>query len=339
MATVKPGYPAFDSYVAYSQESTFGTAIADNGSFISFKLLDNNVPYFTPPFYIDDSIKNNGVNILDVSDVYASHLGQWRRYSLPATIASSRDLAHMLYGVIQSASEGAASPYLKTYTQNGTIKPDFSSSAGYFFTLLVKEPYSSTSRKLTSCVVESLQVKFSPDNGGRCIISGDIISGKAFVSNSNPTGTIGYSNSTVPNFFDSNASTLSINSIDLIFYEVTINYRTYYDFTGHTSGYADTYNLVRQSVSANVVCKYDSNSYALLDLVGSTTVNFVFNIGINSAAGYYSLNAANLFVRNATVNRGGNDSVQKISLDVDFLIVKGSSYITTYCADGVDANW
>lgn len=61
------------------------------------------------------------------------------------------DLAPMLYGFMQGVSEGAASPYAKTFTFPAT-QPDFTANAGYFATFGFKDPSGSFGLKVKDCI-------------------------------------------------------------------------------------------------------------------------------------------------------------------------------------------
>ena len=339
MATIKPGVPSYDSYVARAEESTFGTAIADDQNFAMFKLLDNAVTGFVPEQYVDDSIKNKQKNMGDITDMYKSENGLWQRYQIPNFYATSSDLAHMLYGVTQIVTEGAAAQYVKTYTQAGATKPDFSTDAGYFFTLLVEEPFASFASKLTSCVLDNLTLSFSPDNGGRCIASASVLTGKGYIGTANPSGTNAYDITAVPSFFDA-TSTLSISGVDCVFYNVSINYQTTYDFGGHSSGNAENYIVVGQKVTGSVTIKFDTGTQAFKNSKGTTMGAFAFNIGTNAAPGYYSFVCNDSWCTGVAYDRGGTDTVQKLTLEFDFKNdLANTQYCVTEVADNVDAAW
>lgn len=341
MATNKIGFPSYDSWVGYAEESTFGTAIADGEGFTIFKMLDNNTPGFTPEGYMDEAIKNQEKNIIDKDDFHYTENGEWQTYAMPTVIASSGDLAHLLYAACQAVSEAVGSPFLKTYAMDGTTKPDFSSNAGYFATILINEPLSSFSKKLTSCVLQNLTITFNAADGGRCKAAGTWLTGKGFDDASNPSGTNAHSSVAVPNFHNSTASTLTINALDLIWYEVVFNITNQFAWIGNSAGVAENYALIGQTVTANCIVKYDNNSDAFTNQKGETGLaNFDFNIGDETAAGDFSADCNDILLRNVTFDRGGTDEVQKLNLEFLFMNDYGAGQSITFkVADGVDRTW
>lgn len=340
MATNKIGFPATDSYIMFAEESTFGTAIADNQNFHILQLVGNDVPAFIPNQYFDDTIKNRGKNIIASVDFYKSENGMFHSYSFPEFYANSQVLKHFLYGACQNVSEGSIAPYIATYTLDGTIKPDFSNNEGYFFTLLIKEPFASFSKKLTSCVFDELVIKISPDNGGRMILSGTIITGKGYTGTSNPSGTNTLNTTTIPNFFDQDAQYLTIGGRECIWYSAELHIKNTFDFTGYLAGLCQNLSLIRQQITANFTVKYDANTDDLLNSKGQDLGITQLIIGVGDAAGYFQFDSYHSLLRDISVERGGNDTVQKLNLTIEFANYYGTSnYIIFYCADNIDAGW
>lgn len=346
MAIVKTGYTRYESYGAFEQESTFGTALADSTNFIVFEGLNGAVPVFSPTQYLDKSVKPVGKNVIDIDDFYTNEYGQIHTVELPEFVGASDVLANMLYAVTQgSVSEAVGSPYVKTFTLNGAVNPDFSSNAGYFFTLLVKSPMASFSQKLTSCVLQNLNINFSADNGGRAICSGTAITGVGYSGTSNPSGSNAISTVTAPNFNDSNAATLVINSLDMVWYSFNISIEASYAMVWQ-SGAAVNYvfgaggNEGGLKIMAEAVVKYDSNSDVLLNSKGTDANATVFTIGQNSAAGYFKLNCDNTFIEEVTKNVGDEGELQTLNLTLNFASdYSATEYTTIEVADGVDQTW
>ena len=341
MAVNKLGFAKTDSYIAFGQETTFGTALSDAAA---MTILDTNgdAPSFQPSAFVDDGIRNRGKNIIDKSDYYTAENGQFHRYNIPEFVAPADVLAHFLYGAAQSVTESATTPFSKTYTLNGSVNPDFSSSGGYFASLLIKSPMSSFSQKLTSCVMESLKIKFDRTGGdGRISVSGTALTGRGYTGTSNPSGTHSFSSVAIPTAFDSTAATLSLDGLDMVWYSAEIDITNKFDFVGlTTSGFADNYKLLEQKVSANFSVKYDANSDVLLNLSNSlVSAAHILTIGSASAAGYFKFDANDALYRDISIDRGG-DVVQKVNLAMDFAIDSGASQnIVFTVVDGVDQAW
>jgi len=344
MATNKLGFPATDSYICIAEESTFGTPIGDDAAYKRLNILDNNVPSFDPNEFLDNNIRNRGTNIIDINDYYTTDDGMWQSYSIPQNVGNSTILKHMLYAACQTVSEGATTPYVATYTMNGATKPDFSSNAGYFFTLLVKEPFASFSKKLTSCVLQDLTINLSPDNGGRLLWSGTAITGKGYSGVANPSGenwnATAFDSVAAPNFHNATASTLSINSQDCVWYSAELNIANQFDFTGYSSGDAENYTLIGQKITGNFVVKYDANTDTFLNAKNSSLEAVTLTIGANNAASYFKFTCNDSWCDGVTADRGGTDTVQKLNISFEFANdYANTQYVSFETADAVDATW
>lgn len=65
--------------------------------------------------------------------------------------ARKAEIANFLYGFMQSVSEGATTPYAKTFTFPAT-QPDFTANAGYFATFGFKDPSASYGLEIKDCI-------------------------------------------------------------------------------------------------------------------------------------------------------------------------------------------
>ena len=249
-------------------------------------------------------------------------------------------LAKLWYGAAQSVSEAAGSPFVKTFTLNGTAEPDFSSNAGYFFSTIIKNPIASQSQKLPSCIVESITVTFSPDQGGRATVTATIITGRGFSEVSNPTGANAHSTVTVPSFYNS-THTLSIGGIDVTPYSVSYTFENTIAMIGDTAGLFENYNINAQKLSCNAVVKWDPNSDGLRALRGGAAQDFAHTIGSSGSAGYWNVAGTGVArITDAPEDRSSADSDHKLNLAIT---LKPDSTNTNYpavaMADGVDQAW
>lgn len=346
MAIVKTGYTRYESYGAFEQESAFGTALIDSTNFIAFEGINGAVPVFSPVQYLDKSVKPVGKNIIDIDDFYTNEYGQIHTVEIPEFIGATDVLAHMIYAVTQgSVAEGVSTPYVKTFTLNGAVNPDFSSNAGYFFTLLIKSPMASFSQKLTSCVMQNLNINFSSDNGGRATCSGTAISGVGYTGTSNPSGTNSISTVVAPNYNDSTAATLVINSLDMVWYSFNISIEASYAMVWQ-AGAAVNYvfgaggNEGGLKVTATARVKYDSNSDTLLNSKGTDANATVFTLSDNTTVGYFKLNCDNTFIEEVTKNVGDEGELQTLDLSLNFANdYSATEYTTLEIADGIDQTW
>ncbi len=340
MATLKTGFGKYDSHLGILQESTFGTVSSDGSNYEKIDIIGGATPSFDPAFFEDTEMRNRDVNMADVNDYFSTDNGLWQTYQIPDFIAQSDILGQMLYGVTQQVVEAAGTPFLKTYTLDGATNPLFSGNAGFFFTTLIKHPNANESQKLTSCVVDNLRIKFDPTvQGGRCVCSAGLRTAMGYEETSNPSGTNVFSSITVPTFHNG-TSTLSIDSLDLVFYSVEITIESRYAWLGFSSGKADNIKYMGSAVVMNAVVKYDANSDVLLRSKGTSLGNVTLNIGTNASAGYFMADTGQCMIREASTDTGDSETPQKVNLTIDMVNDHGGAdYVNFEVADAVDQVW
>ena len=339
MAIVKTGHSSLEASAGFLPETTFGTAQADSSNFTLFQFVGGSIPAWEPTYDSDSTRKNDGNNTADIDDFYYTSSGVWQTLSLPDFYANSDVLANMLYGVCQNVSEGASSPFVKTYTLNGSVNPDFSSNAGYFFTYLENTPIASESNKLTSCVVDELQIKIGSGNQGRVVCSANIRSGMGFTQTSNPSGTNNPSSVAIPSYYDANAATLTVDSQDLVWNDGVIRVVTTYEWIGNASGNADNYAVTSQSLFVDATVKYDTNSDQLRRSVGNDVNATTLTVGANTGAGYLMATSANTRLLKAEPVYSGSEI---IDLNLQLQLVSdhsASEHASIEVADDVDQSW
>jgi len=162
------------------EQATFGTAEADTSAF----------PLECPPFSFDASVnvrsfaqsvgsrrphQNEQINDIKRSAPVAA---------IPAFPAKHEILDYLLYGMMQAVTEGGSTPWDKTFTIPNT-QPDFSASAGEFFTLFERFPGSNNSRKMADAIVRSLTLSCNP--GELLMVSAEFVGRGAVTENDNPS--------------------------------------------------------------------------------------------------------------------------------------------------------
>ncbi|HEY4756299.1 MAG TPA: hypothetical protein VIH28_09610 [Ignavibacteriaceae bacterium] len=340
MATNKLSFPSFHSWIGYVEEATFGTAIADAQPFTILDMIGNDAPLFSPQQFIDDNIRNRGKNVADINDYFKTESGMWQTYTLPECIGRSGDLANMLYAACETVSEAVGTPFVKTYTLDGTVNPDFSSNAGYFATVLIKEPFSSFSKKLTSSILRTLTINVSLDQGGRLTFSGELVTGKGYTGTSDPSSETNGHSSTSPIHRHSTGTGLTISGTDMVWYSAQFVITNVLDFVGHSVGKAENYAIVSQAVTGNIVVKYDANTDAFANGKGTSLGVVALTLSANTASDYFKFTCNDSWLKEVASDRGGTDTVQKLNLNFDFLNdYANSQYCVFECADGVDRTW
>lgn len=342
MALQPEGYAQNQTYFAYLEQSTWGTAEADSADFNIFDILDGTPPTFSPEAFLRNEVKNTGRNVRDVTDVYYSEGYILQRVTLPPSLAHIDDLAFMLYGAAQAVSEDGTSPYAKTFTFDGDTNPAFSSGGGWFGTFLKKSPMASFSDKFHSCVLERLKISMNAlENGGLMLIEGTVLVGGGYVRTANPSGTNALSSLVVPNHKNSTASTLVLNGLDCCYYQAEVEIVNRFAPTCLSSGAINNIALQEQNITGRVVVKYDSNTDVLKGLQGTNLSNSAWTIDSDTNVGYFNFSGGDgSFLKKVEEDYGGTDSIQKLILDFDFNTKESaSSYPEFIVSDGVDRTW
>ncbi len=132
------------------EQAAWGTATADTADFLELAVQSVEVKE-------DVKIREGNSNYTgNRDDDIANHQNDVKG-SMPtfdiATVGGLRknDAAPLIYGFMQNVSEGASTPYAKTYTFPAT-QPDFTANAGYFATFGFKDPTASGGLKIKDCI-------------------------------------------------------------------------------------------------------------------------------------------------------------------------------------------
>lgn len=342
MALQPLGYSQNQSYFAYIEQSTWGTAMADSSNFKIFDLLDGTPPTFSPEAFLRNETKNTGRNVRDVTDVYYSEGYILQRVTLPPSLAHIDDLAFMLYGAAQSVSEDGTTPFAKTFTFDGDTNPAFSSGGGWFGTFLKKSPLASFSDKFHSCVLERLKISMNAlENGGMMLIEGTVLVGGGYVRTANPSGTNALSSLVVPNHKNANESSLVIHSLDCCYYGAEIEIVNTFAPTCLSAGAINNIAILSQDIAGRFVVKYDSNTDVLKGLQGTNLTDLSWTIEQDTNVGYFNFSGGEgNFLKKVEEDYGGTDSIQKLILDFDFNTKESTtSYPEFIVTDGVDRTW
>jgi hypothetical protein len=305
MAIDGSNYSQSQFRLAIAEESTFGTAITTQSSFQEIYLRD--------PTQIDrsdivrDEVKHlDGQRVWAHTDIYVNEAGGTRMIPFNA-VATDITLDYMLYLVMQDlASEGASTPYLKTFEwDSNTTQPDFTSNNGEFVTANLYNPATSESVALKSCIVNQLTLNWDGTNaGGRLMMQGSLWSGFRDTVGATVTpgdwtahGTDVYANAL-------NTKTLDGNDIVLDNFSITLNNNAVRDGFD-TNGDAELYSLGTDgdlfSVTGSIQVKYDANSKDLIDYWttsphgGSAEFPLVFQWGDGSSDGTLKISINAIF--------------------------------------------
>ena len=285
MAIVGTVYAGTQSKWGFVEEATFGTAIADNQNFAQF---EGPVPSVNYGIIRDKDQKFNGSRVLQGSEKYHTDGGGLREISFSDLIVRKLDLGDLLYAVCQNVTEGASTPYTKTYTIDiTTTQPDFASDAGYFATIGIYDPIASYMRKFTSCILRDLTLSADLSGDGRLRASGTWISGFSASTTANFSGTWAYNTQAYLDYHS--MSTKQIEDTDVVVYGWDITVNNGAERVGSASGDAETYGIPMYNVTGNIRVKYDTSVQGLIaDSIAGTGREIDLAVGTGGQDGHFS---------------------------------------------------
>jgi len=323
-----------------SEEATFGTAIADNGTFIQ---LEGPIPTVDEGVISDVRTKANGRRVISDIDLFHTQTGGLRTISFSDLIVRKTDLAYLLYLVHGSTvAEGAATPYQKSFTwTSSTTQPDYSANAGLFVTLGINEPLAAKDRKFTSCILSELTLTPDLTGDGRLKASGTFISGFSSTAASTLSGTWAYA--TQAYIQCNNPSKKTIVS-DVVLYDWSITYannavRVGSDATGDAETYFIGGGDTGLSVTGNILTKYDTATDDLIaDSVAGTGRKFEFEVGTDGVDGFFDI-YLDKCIFGAADKAYGDARGQAVNLPFTAVHLTGSAMSVAQIADAVDRTW
>ena len=276
-----------------AEEATFGTAIAQDAAFIEWIEWDSvSVDYGLTQ---EVPLRHRTRRLVDSADTYVSQSGGTRTITVSGLVVRRKDLQYLLYGVCQEVqSESATTPYQKVYGIDWTAQPDFSASAGLFFTLALRSQVDAYHETFTSCVIKSVKLSYDGVGGdGRIKADIEFISGFTAVTTHTYSGTW-----TIPTqvYVDGhNFATKSINSADAVIYGWDLNINNNAVRVGNdTTGQCQTYSIGvggnGMETTLNIKTKYDANMVGLkAKYLAGTFVPAILTLGSSGVAGYFHI--------------------------------------------------
>ena len=329
----------------FSEEPTFGTAIADSGTFVA---LECDIPTgIDMGLFQETTVKNTNSRVAQNDQDFHTTAGGTRSISVSNIKPRLTDTAPLLFSVMQNVSEGATTPYTKTFTWDGsegtpTTQPDFSANAGYFATLGIYGPIASKHYKFTSAIMRSLELSASMTGGdGRLMANAEFISGFAPAVTSNFSGTWAYA---TQNYFNFNQmTTKTLGGSDIVIYDFSLTFNNNAVRVGSDSGgHAETYavGVPEYELTGSITVKYDANSVpAIANFLAGTSSALQLATGTVGNAGHLD------FTMPAIVHTGpsmdyGRAEGQAITLPFKALYdAGGNPLVTVSLSDGNDFAW
>jgi hypothetical protein len=336
-----------------SEESTFGTPIADTGA---FEKMEGPIPTVDPGLFRDNTIKFGSGRVRSASEDFISPEGGTRVLSFSDLVVRQKDLGLLLYLVCQNVSEGAGTPYEKTFTfTNATTQPDFSANGGSFVTIGINDTIASYHRKYTSCILRTLTLSSDLSGDGLVRASGEFISGHAQSTTANfNTGAWDYNTQAYYNFHTTPTKKIGGSDIVLYGWDLTINNNGVR--VGDTgAGLCETYAIgvgsTGYDISGNIKAKFDANTQGLIaaDIAGTTTA-IQLACGVDGATGNFDMTMSNSIIQNVGDDyeneKGraldlyvGDDYENEKGRALDLSFICHVPTLTFTCSDANDRAW
>jgi len=285
-------YSKNDFRFAIAEESSFGTAITAQGSFKEILITD--IPQIEWGGIIrDEAKKSDGKRVFSHTDIYQTTAGGTYTCSVSGILTDiTVDL--LLYGATQDlVSEGANSPYLKTFEIDGSTDGDNSGVPYKFFTLNGYNPDTSEAWELKSCVLQNLTISTDPGtNGGRASFTATFFTGFPPTISGltvTPASWVTFGSDFYP-FQTLNTKTIAANDVVLGSFSITIEngiVRVGYD----SSGDPEQYFFPQFDVTGELSAKFDDNTAPEIDkwvlnpVDGSAESNIIVQWGDGTADG------------------------------------------------------
>jgi hypothetical protein len=333
--------------VLLGEQATWGTALADstnfNGTTAAFgEIVDCEITE------LDWDAKerlpnrsNSGQRQLMSDNIQMDQRGSSPKYIIKGD-AKKHTLAHLLYAVMQNVTEDAAAGvFEKTYTFPAQ-QPDLTAGAGWFGTMILKQPIASQSQKVKDIIVPELVLSCDPNNNqGRLSIDSCTLMGRgAPVTNSNPTGTLARYSQTFFYFNDINVFTGNGNTFTPMSFQIKIsNGARPVGVDTASLGDFRTYALgIPYSVELKMTVLHESAAVGLQVLQGTKVDHpWVIGWGTDNTNGYLNFAVRGQLVKSPDVYVNG---VKCIEFNVKGVYVAPSTQsLTVVLADGLDRAW
>ena len=322
-----------------AEESTFGTAIADNAAFIQYAEFDSvSVDYGLTQ---EVPIRNRGIRMPYEDDLYTSQTGKERTITISGLVLRLKDAAELLYAVTQSVTESATTPYQKAYNVDWTAQPDFSANAGFFCTIALWKQINGYHEKFTSCVAKSLSMKYDGVGGdGRVVCDIEFITGFPVAETSTFSGTWTVNSQNYIDGHQFGTKTVAGNDVVLYSWDLSINnnaVRVGNDSSGQCQTYAIGVGGNGMEITGSLKVKYDANVQGLLtDYIGGTTRGITLTKGTSGAEGYFDLSLDSCIL----TAHGAEEAEQGQAINIGFTgVYQSGNEIIISVADAVDKGW
>lgn len=278
-------YEVRQTKAGYAEESTFGTAIADDQAFAEVTCDSFNVD---PDVMIHELPMNHGTRQPVEQSSAHSVQGSSAKFSINGPV-DLNDIDQILYSHFQKVVEAGDTEFTKTFTYFST-HPDFSSDEGHFLTWIKRLPEASTSQKMKSCIAP--RVRLFAERNGMLMFESDWVSLGSSDDDANPSGVwtprdgtgLVYFNDIVSATLTRGSGLTSPVALVMQSFEVEGNYEV--ENTGHdaTNGF-EQYGLYNRTGTFKIKMLRDSTAdEALISLKSGELVQFDVDLGTITTA-------------------------------------------------------
>ncbi len=237
-----------------AEQSVFGTAEIDSSAVIELSVEH---PALTRGVTSTQANQATGSRNPIASEVVNHTKGAAPKFSY-AGEAKHDEFDHILYNVVQKVTEGATTPFDKTYTFDQTTQPDFTADAGHFLTVFDRNPISGESDVVKDVITESLVISCAP--GEYLKFTSNFIGRGAPAHNSTPSGTWTRSPNDFWHFNDISVASANFGSpvaLDLTGpFEIAMQYTPF--MVGQDSGDFKTFGLVERQYTWKVTVNHST---------------------------------------------------------------------------------
>jgi hypothetical protein len=152
-------YTKDEAIYGISRQATWGTAITTG-----FILMDVEPTAFDPDTKVRKPNRaGSGQRTVNTLNIIQDTKGSAPKITLSGLLKKD-DAAILLYGVMQGVSEAGTTPFTKTFTfpsVAGSLQPDFTASAGCFFTVNKWMPDQTLSQRMVDAIITELTITWS----------------------------------------------------------------------------------------------------------------------------------------------------------------------------------
>lgn len=317
--------------------SDFDAAVSATGN---HEMVEGPMPTVDPGLFRDNTVKAGDGRMRAVANDFVSAKGGLRVISFSDMVVRHDDLGVLLYAVCQNVSEGAGTPFEKTYTlANATTQPDFSADAGFFAQIGIYDTIASYHRAYTGCILRTLTLSVDLANDGLLRASGEWISGFAENTTTNfNTGTWAYNAQDYFNFHVTPTKKIASADIVLHGFDITINNNAVRVGSTGANGDCETYALgigdTGYEISGNIKTKFDVNTQGIIaaDRAGTTTA-IQLACGTDGATGNFDFTCASCLLQDPK-----DDYENAMGRSIDIPFIANTSAVFT-CSDALDRTW